>query len=85
MEESTGPPSIDSDAILEEAKWIYDQLVSGSAPLLGRRSEGEYEASVKNDIENFLKFTHIQKFDVSETCFTVCIVLFCCKILLNDA
>ncbi|KAL8162313.1 hypothetical protein V2J09_013802 [Rumex salicifolius] len=65
LAESTGPPSVDSDAILEEVKWIYDQLDSGSAPLLGQRiSEGGDELILKSDIENFLKFTHIQKFDI---------------------
>ncbi|XP_059668271.1 transcription elongation factor SPT6 homolog [Cornus florida] len=68
-EESTGSPPTDELIIEEESNWIYNQLVSGTVPLFGKRdmgtTEGERELSInKDDLMRFLDFMHVQKLDV---------------------
>ena len=53
---------MDAEFIEDEAKWIKKQLESGQVPGLVNMTLGE---DVEDHIRNFLKFTHVQKLDVS--------------------
>lgn len=50
---------------MEESSWIYNQLTTGSVPLLKQISGGKDLSINKDDITKFLELHHVQKLDVS--------------------
>lgn len=59
---STGTPPTDDDSIVKEAKWIKEQFKSGQVPGLVKIVLGD---DTEEHIKNFLKFSHVERLDVS--------------------
>lgn len=79
-EKSTGPPPIDESSIDDESLWICHQLATNMIYLFGRNiwttEEGGHELSIiKEDIMRFLEFMHVQKLDVSNVYWGLCIFI----------
>lgn len=81
-EESTGLPPTDEISIKLETEWIYNQLVTGIAPLFSK-SDATTEAvddELKRHIARFLELMHVQKLDVCVFHLTLTFILtMCCS------